>query len=48
MTLTIKYKYFAGTIEEDWKIVEIADKKLIFKVMDSRRLGNKEIQTLKN
>ena len=48
MTLTIKYKYFAGTIEEDWKIVEVSDKKLIFKVQDTRRISNKEIQTVKN
>jgi hypothetical protein len=48
MTLTIKYKYFAGTIEEDWKIVEITDKKIIFKVIDTRRQGDKVIPTVKN
>jgi hypothetical protein len=47
-TLTVKYEFFDGTIEEDWKIIETNKNKLKIIVLDSRTKSKNTIPQLKN
>ncbi len=47
-TLTVKYEFFDGTIEEDWKILETNKNRLKIVVLDSRTKSKNIIPQLKN
>ena len=47
-TLTVKYEFFDGTIEEDWKILETNKNKLKIVVIDTRTKSKNTIPQLKN
>jgi len=46
--LTVKYDFFNGTIEEDWKIIETNKNKLKIIVLDTRTKSKNTIPQLKN
>jgi hypothetical protein len=47
-TLIVKYEFFDGTIEEDWKIIETNKNKLKIIVLDTRTKSKNTIPQLKN
>ena len=47
-TLTVKYEFFDGTIEEDWKILETNKNRLKIVVLDTRTKSKNAIPQLKN
>ena len=47
-TLTVKYEFFDGTIDEDWKILETNKTRLKIVVLDTRTKSKNAIPQLKN